>query len=345
MTAWIWCGFVEEIWATTLNGLVPLGFLSAPMLENRDYLRRPGPAMDHDGPSVLWVLVMINFGALVLRQLFTTATEVPAGALSVHALQEGEWWTVFTHLFIHSDWSHLLPNMALLVLAGRRLLADTGTRHFLYIYLVSGWVGAAVILLLHPEAPLIGASACVSGVLGACAARHPDRSITRWIGAWAPRLRAVSAFRGLVISFVLLEIAASVTNREIYYLPMIHDMANGAHAAGLLTGWLYARHLAPALENFYHREDFFPQGLRRRRDTESPPVSARAGARQGVGEGGHFQPDAPLAVPPPLGNDEFLRQSVDPVLDKLYASGMASLTPAERKILDEAANRFARREP
>ena len=148
-----------------------------------------------------------------------------------------------------------------------------------------------------------------------------------------------------MISFVLLEIAASVTNREIYYLPMIHDMANGAHAAGLLTGWLYARHLAPALENFYHREDFFPQGLRRHRDTESPPVSARAGARQGGGEGVHFQPDAPLAVPPPLGNDEFLRQSVDPVLDKLYASGMASLTPAERKILDEAANRFARREP
>jgi hypothetical protein len=32
---------------------------------------------------------------------------------------------------------------------------------------------------------------------------------------------------------------------------------------------------------------------------------------------------------------------VDPVLDKLYASGMASLTEAERRVLDEAANRFA----
>ena len=318
------------------------GFLPPPMLENRDYLRRPGPAVDHDGPSALWVLVMINLGALVLRQLFTADNGLPAGALSVTALQEGGWWTVFTHLFIHSDWSHLLPNLALLIFAGRRLLEDIGTRHFLYIYLVSGWVGAAVILLLHPQSPLIGASACVSGVIGAYAALHPERSITKWMGAWAPRLRAVSAFRGLVISFAMLEIFASVISRETYYLPMIHDIAHGAHAAGLLTGWLYARHLAPALGNFYHREDFFPQGLRRRRDTESPPVSAKAGVRQG---GLHAEPDSPAAAPVPLSNDEFLRQAVDPVLDKLYASGMASLTPAERKILDEAANRFARRDP
>jgi len=37
-----------------------------------------------------------------------------------------------------------------------------------------------------------------------------------------------------------------------------------------------------------------------------------------------------------------LRQAVDPVLDKLYANGMSSLTPEERKILDEAANRFSK---
>ncbi len=76
MTVRLWCGFVEALGTTALNELVPPGFLSPLMLENRDYLRRPGPAVDHDGPSVLWVLVMINLGALVLRQLFTAETGV-----------------------------------------------------------------------------------------------------------------------------------------------------------------------------------------------------------------------------------------------------------------------------
>lgn len=307
------------------------------MLEDRDYLRRPDQGAE--GPSVLWVLVLVNAGALGLRVLFSADLTPPAGAISVAALQEGAWWTVFTHSFIHADAAHLLLNLAVLILVGRRVLADAGPRHFLYIYLVSGWVAAAVSLLLHPDRALIGASGSVGGVIAAYAALHPDRSVTAWMGAWAPRLRARNLFFGFLFSSVALAAVAVLTGE--YQFPMVHDMGHAAHAAGLLTGWLYARHLAPALENLYHREEFFPQGRRRRRrDSESPPVPARAGHRHRENAD---EPDflPPASPPAPLSNDEFLRQAVDPVLDKLYASGMASLTPAERQILDEAANRFS----
>ncbi len=301
------------------------------MLEDRDYWRRR--EAEGEEPSVLWVLVVVNVAALVLRLLFSAESSQPAGAISVSALQDGAWWTVLTHLFVHADTLHLLLNMALLVVAGRRVLADTGSRHFLYIYLVSGWVAAAVSLLLHPHASLFGASACAAGVMGAYAALHPERSVTAWLGAWAPRLRARNLFLGFLAGSVGLEIFATMT--EAWRFPLVHGIGHAAHAAGLLTGWLYARHLAPALENFYHREEFFPQGRRLRRDTESPPVPARAGRQRAAFE-------EPTLGPAPLTNDEFLRQAVDPVLDKLYASGMDSLTPAERQILDEAANRFSK---
>lgn len=308
------------------------------MTEDDDYLRRTDPGAE--GPSVLWMLVLVNAGALVLRLLFSADASPPAGAISVEALQQGAWWTVFTHSFIHADAAHLIINLAVLILAGRRVLAEAGPRHFLYIYLVSGWVAAAVTLLLQPDRALIGASGSVGGVIAAYAALHPERSVTAWMGAWAPRLRARNLFFGfLAASAALATLAVSTSD---YQFPMVHDMGHAAHAAGMLTGWLYARHLAPALESLYHREEFFPQGRRRRRrDAEPPPVPAQAGLRhrENAEEPDFLPPPAP---PAPLSNDEFLRQSVDPVLDKLYATGMASLTPAERQILDEAANRFSK---
>lgn len=309
-------------------------FPTTAMLEDRDYARRRNPVVEE--PSILWVLVVVNVAALVLRLLFSAGNNQPAGAISVAALQEGGWWTVLTHAFVHADAVHLFFNMALLVVAGRRVLTDTGPRHFLYIYLVSGWVAAAVSLLLHPDASLFGASGCAAGVMGAYAALHPERSVTAWMGAWAPRLRAGKLFLGFLAASVGLEIFATLT--EEWRLPLIHGTGHAAHAAGLLTGWLYAGHLAPALANLYHREEFFPQGRRLRRDTESPPIPARAGRQREAFE-------VPLPAPVPMTNDEFLRQAVDPVLDKLYANGMGSLTPAERRILDEAANRFSEGRP
>ena len=325
------------------QGLFRFQIASLLMLEDRDYLRRPAlPAGQHE-PSLVLMLVLVNVGAFVLRKLFSADSVLPAGAISVEALRQGEWWTVFTHGFIHADWMHLLPNLVLFVLAGRRVLADTGPRHFLYIYLVSGWVAAAATLMLHPEMPLIGASACVAGVFGAYAALHPDRSVTAPLGAWAPRLKARNLFLGILAGAIGLEIFTTLTS-PAWDVPFISNVGHAAHAAGLLTGWIYARHLAPVLQNLYHREDFFPQGLRRRhRETESPPTPARSAAGRRAGSslpGSVFTGD----TPPSLSNDEFLRQAVDPVLDKLYATGMASLTEAERHILDEAATRFSRRE-
>jgi membrane associated rhomboid family serine protease len=311
------------------------------MQEDREYRPRRFvvPSGQHCPPLVVG-LVLVNLGIFFLHRLLTSQPQMVTGAISVEALQKGEWWTVFTHLFVHSDWPHVILNMLVLVLAARRVYADAGPKHFLFIYLVSGWVAAAVTLMLHPENEIVGASGCIAGVFGAYAALHPERSVTSVLGGWAPYLSARSLYFGMLLAAFGLELF-SVFTSGTWHLPMVHGVAHSAHAAGLLAGWLYARHLSPSLESLYHREDFFPQGLRRRhRELDTASVPGRSGAMRR--SPGSLPDQIFLEAPPaPLSNDEFVRESVDPVLDKLYAQGMASLTEAERRILDEAANRFA----
>ncbi len=301
------------------------------MFEERDFRRRPA-ATAAPGPSWLLLLGLVNLGVLVLRQLFNAQASPPAGAISVAALHKGEWWTVFTHGFIHADWLHLLPNLALLLVVGRRVLADIGPRLFLYLYLIGGCAAAAASLLLHPLSPLIGASGSIMALIGGYAALHPDRSVTTGMGAWVPRLSATNAFLGLLASSVALE-AFSLATSVRWSIPFVHNQAHAAHAAGLLTGWIYARHFTPPLPTIFHREEFFPQGLRRRH-ADAMAIAQPSPAHQ------QDRSTAPAPAPPPLNNDEVLRQSVDPVLEKLYLSGMTSLTEDERRILGEAAQRF-----
>ncbi|MDB6133840.1 MAG: aarA [Verrucomicrobiales bacterium] len=307
--------------------------------EPRQRRRASGSPVRQNAPSLLFILMLVNVAAFAVPRLSGGSISVTAGMLGLAGLRSGEWWTVVTHSFVHNDLLHLLTNMALLWVAGRRVLADMGPRHFLGLYFGSGLVASAVSLLLHPASPLMGASGCVAGVIAGYAALHPDRSVTARLGPFFPRLSARNFLRGLLLSEIILE-GLSIATERTMNIPMLHGVAHAAHAAGLFAGWLYAWHLAPRLNFLHEREDFFPKGLRRRRmEVEARPVPAARGGHAGPAV---HVPRAP-ARPPEKTDDEFLREAVDPVLDKLYAQGMNSLTPEERNILNEAANRFSRR--
>ena len=76
---------------------------------------------------------------------------------------------LFTYMFMHGGWLHLLGNMWFLWIFGRAVEAAIGSGRFLAFYLSCG-VAAA---LCHARCaasstlPLVGASGAISGVLGA----------------------------------------------------------------------------------------------------------------------------------------------------------------------------------
>ena len=83
--------------------------------------------------------------------------------------------TVFTSLFLHGGWFHLIGNMWYLWIFGDNVEDRLGHGRFLVFYLASGFVAALVHSALMPGSaiPTIGASGAIAGVLGAYALAYP----------------------------------------------------------------------------------------------------------------------------------------------------------------------------
>jgi len=97
------------------------------------------------------------------------------GALEPYAVVvEGEYWRLFTALFLHGGFLHLGFNLFALYVLGPPLERSIGTIRFLACYLISGLASSAgvvalTVLGLVQVAQVIGASGCIMGIVGAWA--------------------------------------------------------------------------------------------------------------------------------------------------------------------------------
>jgi membrane associated rhomboid family serine protease len=89
------------------------------------------------------------------------------------------WMTIFTAMFLHGGWMHLIGNMLYLWIFGDNVEASMGRLRFLMFYLGCGLAAALTQSIAAPEStvPMIGASGAVAGVLGAYLILHPFANI------------------------------------------------------------------------------------------------------------------------------------------------------------------------
>jgi len=80
-----------------------------------------------------------------------------------------EIWTFFTYALLHADWTHYCLNAIWLLPFGSALARRFGAARFLVFFAVTAAAGAAAHLATHPgdQAPVIGASAAISGTMAA----------------------------------------------------------------------------------------------------------------------------------------------------------------------------------
>ena len=83
----------------------------------------------------------------------------------------GEWWRLFTAMFLHGGMTHILMNMFSLYLIGRGVDLYFEKKAYISIYLFSGLLGGLASLYMHPDPNSvgIGASGAIFGVFGALA--------------------------------------------------------------------------------------------------------------------------------------------------------------------------------
>jgi rhomboid protease GluP len=129
-----------------------------------------------DVPFITVALIIINVIVfLVLETMGDTENTIflfEHGAMYVPSvLEDGEWYRIFTHMFLHSGEEHILNNMLMLGILGYQMEREYGRIRYLITYFVCG-VGATVIsaipeILSNEYVVSVGASGAIMGLFGA----------------------------------------------------------------------------------------------------------------------------------------------------------------------------------
>lgn len=222
-------------------------------------------------------------------------------ALSSYGIHHGMLWQPITYMFLHGGFIHILFNMMTLFFLGPETERTMGSRHFLAMYLISGFLGGLGWLWLSGSsgAYCVGASGAIFGILGAFATLYPKRELTILVFIFPVTAAAWKIVAGISLLQFLLVTGGSNAN-----------IAYAAHLVGAFAGFLYVDQL------------FESTLLRRlwRRLWSKTGASATAGMHR---------PSRAEEPPDPA--------EVDRILAKISAQGIQSLTRAERQTLHRAS--------
>ncbi len=145
------------------------------------------------------------------------------------------WARLFTALFLHGDWAHLVGNLVFLMIFGFPAERLLGSLRFLMVFLLGGAVANfAASVSVTDNQVVIGASGAVSAVIGAWLALFPKArlGVVLPLGLFLEFVRAPAVL--LISLWVLLQVFFA------YIGPAYGQVAWVAHVAGFGTGGLLA---------------------------------------------------------------------------------------------------------
>ena len=171
-------------------------------------------------------IIAICIVAFVAEMILSRSQEISLdammklGANSGVAVFSGQWWRLFTSVFLHGNLLHIATNMWALFNLG--LLAEIlyGRRNYVFLYLLCGLGGSVASVWWHPATVGVGASGAIFGIAGALL---PALKFQK-----NPRI--AMALRGALGSIVIFVVVNLMIGAG---LPVID---NAAHIGGLLTG-------------------------------------------------------------------------------------------------------------
>ena len=159
---------------------------------------------------------------------------------------------VFTSMFLHGSWMHLIFNMLTLWIFGDNVEDYLGHFRYIVLYLVSGVVAMAVHTLfnLYSTIPTVGASGAIAGVMGAYFLLYPRAkvlTIVPFFFMWFMWLPAWIVLGYFFVGQFLLGAATSISVRG----GSAGGVAVWAHVGGFLAGMALIK-LFPARVRRYH---------------------------------------------------------------------------------------------
>jgi membrane associated rhomboid family serine protease len=291
-------------------------------------VRRPVPIEEQMGPQrmyglTLWVrrLLVANLLVFLIQNtLFTSPSFLHVlGFDPMRAWEQP--WTFLSYMFLHENVLHLAFNMLMLFMFGASVEERMGGRVFLFYYLLCGLGGAALSFLLMqwaPVGPVIGASGAILGVAVAFAWYWPNHQV--FVFPLPEPIPAKWLVTFLVAFDLALAWAGALTHGRVD-----SKLAHLAHLGGAGMALLFLKSQEWRAARREGREGRMAESSVL---VSQPPRVSRNSMSSGKRSRSHAEPDA-------RANAE-----IDRVLDKINASGVDSLTPAERKFLTEISRRM-----
>ncbi|KAA3653073.1 MAG: rhomboid family intramembrane serine protease [Bacteroidetes bacterium] len=146
-------------------------------------------------------------------------------------------WTIFSYMFLHVEFMHLLFNMILLYFSGQLFVQFLGERRLLTVYIAGGIAGALLYIIAFNIFPAfqgvshiskaLGASASVMAILVALAAYMPD-FIVRFMFIGNVKLKYIAA-----VLFII----------DLAGISNANSGGHIAHIGGALLGYFFAKEL------------------------------------------------------------------------------------------------------
>jgi membrane associated rhomboid family serine protease len=141
-------------------------------------------------PFVNYLLIALNVAVFSWTRssgdLATPVGEVPEvveafGLVPRRFLADvpGQLYSVFTSMFMHGGWYHLLSNMWFLHLFGDNVEDTLGHGRYVFFYLLCGIAAAVAQVAIDPTSPIpmVGASGAIGGVVGGYLMLYPRAPI------------------------------------------------------------------------------------------------------------------------------------------------------------------------
>lgn len=297
------------------------------MLEDRPYMGNTDYRTRVAYPATI-VLIAINLAVFILVEINKAYGSFPVlqfFALSPAGLRHGYIWQLLSFQFLHFDAWHFVFNMLALYLFGRSVEESIGRRRFLTIYFASGVAGGLLQSLLgfllpgYFGYPVVGASAGVAGIIAVFATLDPNKEILLFLVLPLRAKYALWAMLAISIFYVV--------------VPAGRGIAHAAHLGGILAGIACTRWIIKSTATSRDSWGFNEEKKSR------PLVKVRFPKPSSWKKAEKSKPSKPGYA----STTEFISHEVDPILDKISAHGIQSLTPRERKILEAAREKMDRR--
>lgn len=306
-------------------------------------------------PPIIKALLIINVAVFLLEGLLGSFAlgEVPLGYyineyLALQPIGEDIFgpgssfypWQLITYQFMHGGFFHLFFNMFALWMFGIEFEQMWGSKKFLTYYLLCG-IGAGLIQVFISDAPTVGASGSVYGLLLAFGVTFPDRKIFMF-----PLFIPISA-KYFVMIFAGIELLSGIYSAN-------SGIAHFAHLGGAATGYLLIK-FGDQFKIFQAMDSFWNGLSNLIGNKPNRPSSGGGGYRPNVHsftsqsawretktstQSQASQQASSYKKSYVIDGEEITQNKIDDILDKISASGYGSLSEKEKFILNELSKRL-----